>query len=255
MNKFLALFLLAVAPAFGQFTLPSYQCFQLYQDDGVGDTFPPVVTSGVGFWVDDAEFGGIYPSAPDSTIIFDEATHTFGVNLSDLPAGPTGATGTTGPTGPTGPTGLTGATGPTGATGSAGSVGATGPTGATGAAGTNATTTASATTSAAGLESAADKTQLTALPSIQRLRVQTDASGNYTWTYGTAFPGGIVPVIGVVAEGGSTVPLNVQTVGAPTNTSVVFKVLSLPSTSVLSVVVLGAPTGTQAYLDLTAMSP
>lgn len=90
---------------------------------------------------------------------------------------------------------------------------------------------------------------------IQKSRAQTDASGNYTWTYPSAYGGGIVPIIGVVPEGGSTVPLNVQIVGTPTNTAVTFKVLSLPNISILGIATLGAPTGTQAYLHMTAIAP
>lgn len=90
---------------------------------------------------------------------------------------------------------------------------------------------------------------------IQKSRAQTNGTGDYTWSYPNAYGSGIVPIISVVPEGGSSVPLNVQIVGTPTNTSCTFKVLSLPSTSVLSIVVLGAPTGTQAYLHMTAIAP
>lgn len=90
---------------------------------------------------------------------------------------------------------------------------------------------------------------------VQAVRAQTDASGNYTWTYSTAFGGGVVPICSAIPEGGTTIPLNVQIVGTPSNTSVTFKVLSLPSTSVLGIAVLGAPAGAQAYLHLTAAAP
>lgn len=90
---------------------------------------------------------------------------------------------------------------------------------------------------------------------IQSTRAQTDASGNLTWTYPNAYAGGVVPHISVVGEGGSTVPLNFQIVGVPTNTSVTIKVISLPSTSVLGIAVLGAPTGTQAYVHIYAKDP
>lgn len=100
-----------------------------------------------------------------------------------------------------------------------------------------------------------DLTNKPSITTIQRVRAQTDASGNYTWTYPSAYGSGVVPIISVVAEGGSTVPLNVQIVGVPSNTSVTFKVLSLPSTSILGIVVLGAPAGAQAYLHVTAVAP
>jgi len=94
------------------------------------------------------------------------------------------------------------------------------------------------------------------IPAIQRLRVQTNATGDYTWTYPVAYGSGIVPIISCLTESSSsTVPQGVQIVGVPTNTSCTFKVINLPSTSVLSIVVLGAPTGSQAYLHLTAIAP
>lgn len=97
---------------------------------------------------------------------------------------------------------------------------------------------------------------LATLPVIQRVRVQTDSSGNYTWTYPVAYGAGVVPVVSAISESASsTVPQGVQIVGVPTNTACVFKVINLPSTSVLSIVVLGAPTGAQAYLHLTVQSP
>lgn len=94
------------------------------------------------------------------------------------------------------------------------------------------------------------------IQTIQRTRVQTDASGNYTWVYPVAYPIGVIPVITAVSESSSsTVPQGVQIVGVPTNISATFKVINLPSTSVLSIVVLGAPTAAQAYIHLTAVAP
>ena len=91
---------------------------------------------------------------------------------------------------------------------------------------------------------------------VQRTRVQTNATGDYTWTYPVAYAPGVIPVITAVSESASsTVPQGVQIVGVPTNTSATFKVINLPSTSVLSIVVLGAPTAAQAYIHLTAIAP
>lgn len=89
-------------------------------------------------------------------------------------------------------------------------------------------------------------------PTIQRLRVQTDVNGNYTWTYPTAFVA--IPIVTAIAEGGTNQPINVQIVGSPTLTNCVFKVITLPSTSVLSIVVLGAPIGSQTYINITAIA-
>lgn len=90
---------------------------------------------------------------------------------------------------------------------------------------------------------------------IQRTRVQTNSTGDYTWTFPTAYGSGVIPVISAVSESASTtVPQGVQIV-AISNTSVTIKVINLPSTSVLSIVVLGAPSGAQAYVHLTAIAP
>lgn len=213
------------------------------QGDGIPTTYWAIPGATIKFTVVD-------PTVTAPVIIFDvDATQVSYNDLKDKPTLTVGATGATGATGAAGAAGAVGATGATGA------VGATGAAGSNGSNGTNATTTSNATGSVPGLESGADKTKLDALPLIQRIRVQTDSSGSYTWTYPTAYGSGVIPVVSVVAEGGSTVPLNVQLASAPTNTSATFKVLTLPSTSVLSIVVLGAPAGAQAYLDITATAP
>lgn len=84
----------------------------------------------------------------------------------------------------------------------------------------------------------------------QHKRIQTDSSGNYTWTFDTPFSA--APQVSVVPEGGSIVPILVQITSAPTTTSVTFKVWSLPSTSILGIATLGAPVGAQAWLQLAA---
>lgn len=202
-----------------------------------------------------------------STNILDVDSSQF-ISPSEMSAyvtshpGPTGSTGSQGSKGDKGDTGSTGAQGLIGLTGATGSTGAIGPqgpiglTGATGPAGINATTTVNATTTSSGLESSADNVKLVSLPSIQRVRVQTDSTGSYTWTYPIAYASGVIPVISCLTESSSsTVPQGVQLVGVPTNTSCTFKVINLPSTSVLSIIVLGSPTGAQAYIHLTAMTP
>lgn len=93
------------------------------------------------------------------------------------------------------------------------------------------------------------------IQAIQRTRVQTNSTGDYTWTFPAAYGTGVIPVISAVSESSSTtVPQGVQIV-AISNTSVTIKVINLPSTSVLSIVVLGAPAGAQAYVHLTAVAP
>lgn len=114
--------------------------------------------------------------------------------------------------------------------GAPGTMGSTGATGAAGLNGTNATP-------------------------VQRIRAQTDSSGNYSWTYPLAYPSGTIPVITAICEGGTNQPVNIQIVGAPTYTNCLFKVLSLPSTTLLSVIVLGSPAGAQTYIDAIASAP
>jgi len=213
---------------------------------------------------DTGNTGATGPAGPQG------ATGSAGAAGSQGPAGPAGATGpqgSAGATGATGATGPSGAKGDTGNTGPAGSVGATGATGPAGVvaataplaynSGTQTVSIAAASGSVAGSMSAADKTKLDSHPAlVQRARVQTDASGNYTWVYPAAFPAGVIPLISALSESASSViPQGVQIVGVPTNTQCVFKVINLPSTSVLSIVVLGAPGGAQAWLHLTATSP
>lgn len=109
-----------------------------------------------------------------------------------------------------------------------------------------------------------DESQVPTLPSSringlvvpQRVRVQTDSSGNYTWTYPTPYGSGVVPVLSGVSEApNATDPQVIQIVGTPTNTSATFKVLSLPLTTVVGTDVLGTPVGVQAYIHLSALAP
>lgn len=120
--------------------------------------------------------------------------------------------------------------------------------------GTINSTTTEASSVFHGLMSSVDKVKMDTLKDIQTARVQTDASGNYTWTYPVAFNGGSVPRISALVETSSgTVPYNVQIVGTPTATSTVLKVLSSPTLTVLGINVLGSSVGTQSYLDLMAI--
>lgn len=143
-----------------------------------------------------------------------------------------GPQGVTGSTGPQGTTGATGSQGAAGATGSTGSQGATGPTGPTGAAGTV----------------------------IQRLRVQTDGSGLYSWTFPSAYGAGVTPVVSCSAEGpnGSANQYNCQLNGVPTNTGAAFKVTTISGTSISLVGLLNLTLTTASpstYIDIVASAP
>lgn len=268
-NKFLLVLALIsaamfapAARAYPDYTYMDYYWFDGFLD-GVADYLPPDGADGikildgsgviagdsipVTYWAKPGptiKFTVVDPTVTAPIILFDvDATQVSYNDLKDKPTLTVGAPGATGATGAVGATGVTGAVGATGAAGSNGTNG------------TNATTTANATSSVAGLESGADKTKLDALVQVQRLRVQTDSSGNYTWTYPTAYGSGIVPVVTVVAEGSGSTLVNAQLVGAPTNTSAVIKVMNIPTVNLLSTLLAQGPVGAQAYIDLTVVAP
>lgn len=94
----------------------------------------------------------------------------------------------------------------------------------------------------------------------QRIRVQTDATGAYTWTFPTPYAAGSVPVIEIVAEGavGSTDVVNVQTSGPPSNTQVTVRVTRTVQSvvSLLGLTILSVPTSVGVtYVDITARQP
>lgn len=173
----------------------------------------------------------ISSGSPSVTDTVTGPTNLFNFTLLQ---GATGATGPQGPAGSTGVAGSTGATGSAGAVGATGSTGPTGPTGATGAAGANGTNS----------------------KLIQDVRLQTDAAGNFSWTYPTAYGAGTNPVVQIQVESPSTnVLLNVQIIGTPSNTGMTGKVWSLPSISVLTLLVLGSPVGYQSYVHVFVAAP
>jgi hypothetical protein len=193
------------------------------------------------------------------------STVAYSGNYNDLTGKPTivnGTNGLNGATGPQGPSGPAGATGPQGATGATGPSGANGinPTiviGSTSTLSPGSSATVSLFTQGTtnnfyfGIPSGYNGSNGTNGALIQSLRAQSTSSGTYTWTFPTPFSS--IPKVTAICESSSTnIPVNVQIVGAPTTTNVVFQIITLPSTSVLGIIVLGAPTGTQAYIDAIA---
>lgn len=94
----------------------------------------------------------------------------------------------------------------------------------------------------------------------QRIRAVTDTTGVYTWTYPNAYAAGVVPVIEATAEGasGSTDVINVQTNGAPTNTSVTVRVTRTQQSVValLGLTILSIPATVGATtVNITARAP
>ena len=154
--------------------------------------------------------------------------------------GPQGIEGPEGPQGPKGDTGATGATGATGPKGDTGATGPQGPKGDKGDPGNNGAPGAPAVTRAA--------------------RVTTNAAGTYTWTYPTAFPSGVVPVISAIAEGPNPaggVEVHVQLVGTPTNTQCTIQVMrtSAITVSLLGLTILQVATSVATNVHLFAVEP
>lgn len=93
-------------------------------------------------------------------------------------------------------------------------------------------------------------TKVNALPKSDSLRVQTNSTGDYTWTYSTSFSS--APVVTAVAESGTTTSsFNVQLVSR-SSTQAVFKVYSTTPTNILGSLLGAAPVATQAFIDLVA---
>lgn len=88
------------------------------------------------------------------------------------------------------------------------------------------------------------------IPSLQSTRIQTNSTGDYTWTFPTAF-GSAPNVIATVETGTTTNSFNVQIVSRST-TSVVVKVYSTVPTNVLGSLLGAAPVAAQAYVHLMA---
>lgn len=80
----------------------------------------------------------------------------------------------------------------------------------------------------------------------RKVRVQSAADGTITWTYGTPFGVGVVPVVAAVAEvaNGVTDVVNVQIVDTPTNTSCKLLVNRTNKTfvSLIGLTILSTPT-------------
>lgn len=120
---------------------------------------------------------------------------------------------------------------PAGATGSTGSQGIKGDTGTTGAAGANAVNFGA--------------------------RVQTDATGLYTWTFPTGCQrSSNIPYFNAIAEGPTPqagVTINPQVEGVPTATTVSFRVTKVTATTValLGLTILAVPGNSATFLDLT----
>ena len=93
----------------------------------------------------------------------------------------------------------------------------------------------------------------------KQITTMGSAATTYAWTYPTAFPVGVVPVVSAIVQvpAGNTDLFNVQVMGAPTNTGCVFQINRVSSgllallTGALSV----NPTPIAATLHMLALEP
>lgn len=103
-----------------------------------------------------------------------------------------------------------------------------------------------------------DAAKLAALKITQRLRVQTDTTGSYTWTFPTPYAPGVIPVVSVTVEDATTNTVWNHQVVAISNTALTIK-LNKSQVSVVALIglsVLSVPAGgAQAFVHLTAIDP
>lgn len=160
----------------------------------------------------------------------------------ELTPGPKGDQGEQGPSGPMGPKGDTGNQGPTGDTGS------TGPQGDKGDKGDTGNTGAQGPIGPAGVDGAL---------SIQRTRAQTNTSGVYTWTFPTAFGGGVTTVVQITVESSASGSVWNHSISSISNTSITVQLTRSQSSLIgLLGINLLQVTGTpQAYVHITAIAP
>lgn len=94
-------------------------------------------------------------------------------------------------------------------------------------------------------------TSVLASSSLKRIRVQTDTSGTYTWTFPTAFASGTVPVIMATPEDATAGASTDVRITSISNTSVTVQTSRI--TTVLGLLSLNATP--QIYVHLTAIAP
>lgn len=90
---------------------------------------------------------------------------------------------------------------------------------------------------------------------IQRIRVQTDTSGLYTWVFPNDYGTNIIPIISVEVEDNTTNAIWSARITAVNHTSVSVQITKSIPTTVLGVSVLGTASSPQAYVHITAIAP
>lgn len=89
----------------------------------------------------------------------------------------------------------------------------------------------------------------------QKIRVMTDTSGNFTWTFPTPYPTGITPVIQLTVEDGTSGTVWNHKVVKCTETYVQLQISKTTSVTVLGISVLGIAANPQAYVHINAGYP
>lgn len=90
---------------------------------------------------------------------------------------------------------------------------------------------------------------------VQRIRVQTNASGVYTWTFPTAFPASTTPVVTVVAEDATSNAMTSAQITSISNTTVTVQVNQIAQVTLLSTLLGTGPVAVQKFVDITAVKP
>lgn len=169
--------------------------------------------------------------------------------------GPQGEPGNAGPEGPQGPPGEPGARGEPGPRGEAGAPGEKGAPGLPGAPGKDGAPGAPGKDGAPGVKGdKGDKGEPGPAAARFAIRATTDATGKFVWTFPTAFPTGVVPVLTVAVQDATTVVAQAE-ITAVSNTSATIQVTRLNSISMGGVMLLGIDTSSATVVHLTAMAP
>lgn len=96
--------------------------------------------------------------------------------------------------------------------------------------------------------------QLPYIPNnLQRLRVQTNSSGAYTWTFDRVYD--VPPVIQVTVEDPTAGNMWNHRITALSETAVTIQLAKSTAVTILGISVLGIAASPQAYVHLVAMNP
>lgn len=92
-------------------------------------------------------------------------------------------------------------------------------------------------------------------PGVQRIRVQTNSSGVYTWTFPAAYSASTTPVVTVTAEDPTGNVMTNAQITSISNTSVTVQVNQIAQVNLLSTLLGTGPVGVQKFVDITAVRP